>query len=756
MLKDLALRVALLTAVGMSSTSLVYADEPNAVRGAGNELRFRVIDRFGPSENAVDWPWSDEARSAFDRGAWTEAFGHVKAFKPDDPTHLFGWGYAAYQAGEYESALDALAKASSKSILKDYAALFAARAANELGQTSEARRWATQVDASTPIHADATWVLSRTLVDDEETFERALRGFIGTYGRHARVAQAKLELGDLLRKRDDKTRAAAVYYELLESHPLSSEASRAKASLDALLPDLDLATRRSVDPASSPITMARYEALFSAHRSDDVVDGLSSSWEKLEKDSRCRALYLIGRSLTKLRKHTASIPWYDRLLARCPNADWQRKGLYLAGRGAWNAGDRPAALGYFERLWTEHASHSYADDALYFAARIHRDEGRLEKARSLLEKQVREHPRGDMAKDAHWLVVRELIRNSNHSGVVAYVDSLETRPTTDLYSQGRLEYFRARALEESKKSADATKAYQDVVRDHPMSHYALFAMNRLRENEIGDTLCSESKCAIRTEKRPMPSSSEALESDVRYRRARALLGLELGSLARGELASLRASFAKDADRWRLAELLHQAGAYPISHDITRRHIEGWMDHYPTRGAEMWEIAFPRPYLEDVKRWAGERDGVDEALIYAIMREESGFSAGIESWANARGLMQLMEKTGKRMARKDGVNLTSNSLFDPEIGIRLGSAYLSELASNASGHPVVVMAGYNGGWGNVGRWLGESETRDLELWIEDIPYGQTRKYAKRVLQTYWAYSILYTDHSVPEISLRLPK
>jgi len=743
-----------ITLVFLLSLSLpASAQSQSSVRVAGNELRFRVIDRF-PS--ADDWPWSSEARRAFERGEWKTALQHISP--ATDPGHQFAYGYAAYKSEEYERAYTALSRvaANSRALLRDYAALYAAESALASERHDEAQRWAAAVSKSTPVHADAMWVLARSLSaasPESQKAERALRGFIATYGRHAAVSEAKLGLATLHLSRGDHKEAAAVFYDVIVEAPLSTEATAAKAALKTLQTKLPAAERKAVDLGSDEVRMARAEALFGVHRSKEVISELSKTWANLEDSRQCRALYLVARSHTKLRQHSDSLGWYDRLLEKCDAQTWQRRGLYLAGKGSWNAGKHKRALGYFEKIYEDHASHSFADDALYFSARIRREDDRNKDAAALLKRQVREHPSGDMAKDAHWLLVREMFASRDYQAAVSYINGLNQTGEDDLYTRGRLAYFRGRALELSGKKDAARKAYRAVVEKFPLSHYSLFALNRLFPGEGAP--CRGAACGLKTERRPLPSAASDLQRDPRYLRAQTLLGIELSSLARRELDSLRRDYGKNEELWKLADRLDEAHAYPISHDLARRHIEGWTDHYPEPGSRMWQIAYPRPFWSVVNRWTHQRKGVDWALAYAIMREESGFSPSIESWANARGLMQLIEPTAQRMAKAENLSdYTFSRLFDPDIALRLGTAYLAFLAEKSNSHPALVIAGYNGGWGNVGSWLEDPPSRELDLWIEDIPYGQTRKYAKRVLQTYWTYRFLYEKSEVPRLPMRV--
>ena len=181
--------------------------------------------------------------------------------------------------------------------------------------------------------------------------------------------------------------------------------------------------RAALKAADLSYAQASLEARFDRHRSDEVVTQGQALLKSLKKGSteHCEVSYLIGRSITKLRKHADSAPWYDRVLAQCDAPELQVKALYLGGKAHWNAGDRDAALAKFKLLWERFPKHSYADDAMFYSARILRERGDEKEARALLAQQVKVYPDGDMASDAHWLVVRSLIAKNDHAGVIAHV-----------------------------------------------------------------------------------------------------------------------------------------------------------------------------------------------------------------------------------------------------------------------------------------------------------------------------------------------
>ncbi len=285
------------------------------------------------------------------------------------------------------------------------------------------------------------------------------------------------------------------------------------------------------------------------------------------------------------------------------------------------------------------------------------------------------------------------------------------------------------------------------MRDYPMSYYALLAYNRLvaLNPAFASELMTELHTATdMTEGFIAVDPPEAGEHGA-FLRGTELLRLGLFSLAEGEFKKLEAAFPNaDELGWVISLLYDRAGAYHLSHHVPGERQDLHL-HYPAGdNLERWEIAYPRPFWETIEAAAAERE-LDPYVVLAIMREESGFQPGIESWANARGLLQLMIGTARDMGALTGrEHVRERDLFDPEINIELGTMYMRTLSDRFQGHPAMIIGGYNGGQGNIRNWLEARGTMPLDLWVEEIPYQQTRDYVKRVTMSYWIYRWLYAD------------
>ncbi len=149
--------------------------------------------------------------------------------------------------------------------------------------------------------------------------------------------------------------------------------------------------------------------------------------------------------------------------------------------------------------------------------------------------------------------------------------------------------------------------------------------------------------------------------------------------------------------------------------------------------------YPRPQWEPVGGFK-----VDKALLYSIIRQESGFVPKIKSHADARGLMQIMPRTAKHIRDvQKRARIPANKLYDPNVNMMLGQDYLMYLDNKLSGNLVQMIAAYNAGPGNVSKWRRNGLVgKDPLLFIERIPFEETRKYVMAVLSNLWVYRHYY--------------
>jgi soluble lytic murein transglycosylase len=667
----------------------------------------------------------------------------------------FALGYAQYLDEQWDTALATLgACAADSDLFADYCLYWAANASFEQGRFTEATALAESVARDAVLGPRSRWLAGRSLASQGEPGAAVERfeSFLGDYPEAAYRRDVEFDLAASLVASGSEEDAARLYHRLAILNPGSDTETRATRLLDAIREELPASVQQEVFNTSLAETVDRAQVLFDRHRSEQVVELLTPVMSSSEASAEtvCQAAYLVGKSLTKLRQHTDSVVPYERAVDACAGTSEETrvKALYNLGKALWNADRDDDAVATFVSLWTEYPDNSYADDAVLLAARVRRAQGRDADSANLLRQQIDTYAHGDMLGEAVWLLMSRDYGAGRYREAIAFAESIGSRTgETDRYTEGRVAYFRARSLEHLSQMADARSMYEEIVRSHPMAWYSLLALNRLIE--LDEDAARELVQSLREESPSTESAIELrppeLQQDPFFRRGTTFLRLGLYDLAEGEFGKLRSRYPNEPDiEWVLAMLFDRAGAFHISYHMPGGREDLGLSYPAGSNLERWEITYPRPYGNHVPRFAGERE-LDPNLVYAVMRQESGFRPDVESWANARGLLQLMIGTARDMARLTGRGTVSErQLFEPAINIELGTMFMRTLADSFEGHPALVIGGYNGGGGHIRSWLRDRGSMPLDLWVEEIPYEQTRNYVKGVTTTYWTYIWLYGD------------
>ena len=192
-----------------------------------------------------------------------------------------------------------------------------------------------------------------------------------------------------------------------------------------------------------------------------------------------------------------------------------------------------------------------------------------------------------------------------------------------------------------------------------------------------------------------------------------------------------------ADRFRAARIARwmedDRGAYSLAGTLT-----GALATEPWMSRELLRMLYPRPYEKTVLA-AGVSFDVSPELLWAVMRQESGYNPSVTSHVGAMGLMQLMPATAKDEAQR--LKIPLKDAYQVDTNITLGAAHLARHLRRFV-EPAKAAAAYNAGGGSVSRWEGRG--RDLEEWIEAIPFLETNDYVRRVMGNWETYRLIYGD------------
>jgi soluble lytic murein transglycosylase len=234
-----------------------------------------------------------------------------------------------------------------------------------------------------------------------------------------------------------------------------------------------------------------------------------------------------------------------------------------------------------------------------------------------------------------------------------------------------------------------------------------------------------------------------LEPDRHFQKSRALWRYGFDGHALVELEGIGRDVLVDADRaYGLAVAFAQIGEPGRSLRYLRRVFGGAAEGgAPGLTGEFWRLFYPFGHAEIVKE-AARRAGLDPFFVAAVIREESSYDARARSWVGAIGLMQLMPDTARLIASDAGVRFAEPAaLWEPPVNIALGAHYLAQLRGRFQ-EPLLAVASYNAGPHRVQRWLREIKSADLEEFVDQIPFDETRAFVKRVFASWHNYRRLY--------------
>ncbi len=224
--------------------------------------------------------------------------------------------------------------------------------------------------------------------------------------------------------------------------------------------------------------------------------------------------------------------------------------------------------------------------------------------------------------------------------------------------------------------------------------------------------------------KPTAEDIQYVEQLPAMQRAKELFGLKRFTQARREWNFLKSRISKNA-KLAAAKISHQWGWYDRA-IFTLAEVEYYDDV---------ALRFPLAFQDTVSSYANTHQ-INPSWAFAITRRESSFMADANSGAGALGLMQIMPNTAKHIAKK---RVSRRNLFNPKTNINYGTKYLKQLLNRTEGNVVVATAAYNAGIYRVRKWLPDEEPMPADIWIETIPYKETRDYVKAVM----AYRQIYT-------------
>ena len=648
----------------------------------------------------------------------------------------------ALSEGRPGGALDALMKPHGE-LFQDREALVRGDALMALGEASAARAAyeAALGAARVPSVAKAAvrgLIEAHTRLGHLESAERHIEALLAAspaWSERPRLLLAQARLYTETGRLDE---ALLLCQRVLFEHPGSRDAP----SAEALVVTLTNAGGKVASPSER--TRRRHlRALIEA----GMLDEAASVYARLDRrDPRVR---LLGARLAARKGDDARADAMLRELTGASVPDRTAlEALDRLARRRLRADDNEAARALFDRLVARSRKKDRrARSAEYLAGWIPYDAGRYDEAHRRMRAYAKRHRRASNRDDALWYAGwSSYLDNNFEAAEDALSELLSSHSNSSLAPHAY--YWLGRIAQKQKRTEPAKKAFLEVLDRAPLGYYGLWARHRLERLGVRVAL-------PKPEQPPRPPASveaalAALGANRPVTLDRSIHLLRAGLRTRA-LEELQRSYELLRTRelgaratTRLSELLHGLGA----HHLASRIVSGMakpeepLPKPQDVAWSAWRYAYPQVFETQVQR-AQARHDVPPEMIWAVMRTESRYQVTAESRVGAHGLMQLMPATAREIGETaPGARDHAASYREPESNIWLGTWYLGRLVERYGGQVFAAVGAYNGGPSVMDRWLRSFDGMPLDEFVERIPYRETRRYVRRVIETWAIYQHLY--------------
>jgi soluble lytic murein transglycosylase len=471
-------------------------------------------------------------------------------------------------------------------------------------------------------------------------------------------------------------------------------------------------------------------SLFYLGKRGDSSAILEKMIREYPSDARtAEALYWLGKTYSKLGEWDRGAKAFQKLLESFPDSEWCDDALFYSGNIFRESGDMHKAIQFYDRLVREHSGSKFADSAIWWKAWWHYTSGDYTQAEQLLQDLVTRYPRSFLVSQARYWQGRAAEKRNDVSKAARYYDQV--------LKKGPYTYYGYRAAERKALLGTATAAL--TTADDDAGNTA---------TEYAETTSPDDELYTDIDEGPpqwTEEMSQALSAEPAFRKTLELMHLDMKKEAAAELWSLKDGMPRRRVALvGLSKVFFELGDYYHSLIIVLRTYENYLEgSKPGVSDDLWLLAYPKGYWESIVTYAGKYKQ-DPYFIAAIIKQESQFRTDALSSAGARGLMQVMPATGEHAARQVRISgFDREKLFDSDTAINIGTWYISQLMKRFKKDPLLVAAAYNAGPEAVQGWIKKNGyKKDRDLFVELIPFAETRRYVKKVLLNYAEYRRIY--------------
>lgn len=669
--------------------------------------------------------------------AYAGVESYARAHAKDDAGAL-AWlvvGYAHVLDHDYAKAIEPLNRAKPLAgDLGDYVAYYLGTSYSQTGHVPEAL--ATLADFDTA-HPDSLLVRdAQVSYADALLLEKRGAEAVALLEKSRLPVRSDMELtvGRAYAAAGQPAKAAEALGNIYYNMPMSAEADAAWAELKKL---------PSLPPATAAQRKTRADLLMKGRRYADAADAYRELLSVTTPLDRPAAELALADALHRTGRNREAKSELTALTGLSGEQNAQR--LYVLGDIDWASNDNEGFYRTVDELRKAAPASPWLEQALLSLANLRLVHHEYDQALDAYRELQQRFPTGARASYAHWKAAWLTLRQGRNEDAKKAFEA-----QISLYPKGgeipAALYWRARLAEEDNQPAMARACYEKLSQRYLNFYYAELGRQRLKK--LPPATSAQEHFALLDRVPPLDGSgrvtlSDPPADDLHLQKAELLGNGGLVDLATREL---QAAASADAGNWvttETAQLFIETGHYDRAIELMKRSTPNYFAlDIPDLPRSYWEALFPKPYWTDLKRFA-TANGLDPYLVASLIRQESEFNPVAVSRANAVGLMQLLPKTGKQVARDVKLKRYNPSqLYTPAVNLELGTRYFKGMVDRFGGSFEYALAAYNAGSDRVEEWLGQGKYRDPQEFVESIPFTETREYVQAILRNASVYKQLY--------------
>ena len=507
------------------------------------------------------------------------------------------------------------------------------------------------------------------------------------------------------------------------------------------------------------------ESLFTAHffnvadvyyknKKYSLLKDLLENYIKGESDTglKEKARFNLIKLYFAKKQYSTALYGFRNLLEHLDNKSLEPKiRLYIA-RIYFYKGQKEKAIEAYLDYASRYPRRRIAPEAVWKAAWISEEAQNLQKAMELYQMVRRKWPRKKLAREAYFREGFTSFRLGDIEAAEVVFNSIRFKNWSDV-DKNRAQFWVALCRDKRGDSATARHLRMDLARNLWDDYYTMKSY-LMHKSDFDDTLGILSKFEKSSKKLTYYASgfTSLIEKFEETFEVKEILGEKYAFGAMEDIKLV----AKSREEWiALAEIYKRLKAYGKAfktYDFINRKFYANQPYVDK--AFILKERFPY-YYDSIVLKNTQNTKIEPELILALMKQESTFDFNAHSWANAYGLMQLIPSTAREMAALKKIELKENKqLFDPELNIKLGTHYLKQLSKRFKGKKELVLAAYNAGPHRVKRWKKMPGSDQMDVFIENVEYSQTRDYVRKVMKNYWAYKLLQNNFQIKTNDLLL--